>query len=626
MSLPFVASFKVAQSRERSDGAIQVLKTTPSISQAPEVFSAILLGAALVGIQVLIGGTRLLFSLPAYGLLAVIGGLALFSLRSATSRPDQLCLASSAIFFGYVIARALFSPVSYLARDDLYSVLGGLIVYIFVACLFTGTKPRYWLIVVLLGVAMVHVVIGAIQFRNGNNFMPISWLQRFDYERRASGFYICPNHLAGMLEVLGIFGLSLVCWSRWPTWAKLVVGYAVAVCYLGIALTGSRGGYLSAVASLLVFAFLSLIVLRQTSAVLFWRVGGLTFVAAVLLCLATVFLIQKSDFLTGRAQNVFEKENMRIDLWQAALQQWKLDPIVGTGSGTYRFYGRQFRTERMQVDPIQVHNDYLHLLAEYGLLGAGGFLLFLGCHLRRGWKEFQRLGPKRVGVSLRLPSDGLALNIGAIAAVVAYIVHSIFDFNLHIPANVLLLALVFGVLANAGIARGQNPPPITTSLFLWRLALPGLGVIVAIQCARLLPGEYFAERSRTALRDYHPTAAIHFALRGLGWEQNNPDLYLYLGRARMLQGESMIAPEAAASYYRAALTAFEAARSLVPRDETLVLQVAFAHDALSRFTEAEWMYDQALALDPKSIHTQKYYEAHLERWRKAGTAPPGLTK
>ena len=106
------------------------------------------------------------------------------------------------------------------------------------------------ILVALIVVALVQVGIGAVQFRSGNNFMLIPFLQRFDYGRRASGFYVCPNHFAGLLEVIGIFCVSLVCWSRWPLWAKLLVGYAGLVCYVGLALTGSRGGYLGASVSL----------------------------------------------------------------------------------------------------------------------------------------------------------------------------------------------------------------------------------------------------------------------------------------------------------------------------------------------------------------------------------------
>lgn len=597
-----------------------------SVARFTEFLAVVLLIVALASIQVLIGGTRLLFSFPSYGLLAGVGILALFSLLQRKPKPHALCLTSAGIFFGYILWRALISPVPYLARADVYSVLGGLVVYLVIACVVTEAKPRMWIIVSLLLLAMVHVGIGAIQFRDGRNFMPISFLQRFDYGRRASGFYICPNHLAGLLEVLGVFGLSIVCWSRWPTWGKLLIGYAVAVCYVGIALSASRGGYLSVGASLLIFGCLSFAILWNTSSALFWRVGGASIVIAVLVLTSAVLLIGKSDFLSGRAQNVFEKTNMRVDLWQGAIQQWRLSPLLGTGSGTYLFYGRLFRTDRVQVDPVEVHNDYLHLLAEYGLAGAAGFILFLVFHLRAGFADFQRLGPKRVRVSTRPLSNGLALNLGAISAVAAYMVHSIFDFNLHIPANVLLMAFVFGILTNSGMHKEGSPSDLTLTMIFGRLALPALGVILALQCFRLLPAEYYTERSRTALRDYRPASSIFYALKGLAQERYNPFLYLYLGRARMLQGSSMRDSRAQESFYLAALTAFEAARALAPRDETFVLELAFAYDALGRFAEAEWKYQEAIALDPKSISVKKYYDGHVTRWGSAGITPPTDSK
>jgi O-antigen ligase len=596
------------------------VKKTALTSRAAEVCSAILVAAAFATIQVLIGGTRLLFSLPAYGLLALAGLLTFFALRSPKPEADQFCLASAALFFGYILARAYFSPVAYLARPDIYSVLGGLLVYFFVACVFTSPKQRMLLLLFLLAVGMVHVFIGAIQFRNGKNFMLIPFLQRYDYGPRASGFYVCPNHLAGLLEVLGVFGLSIACWSRASAWVKLLTAYAVSICYLGFALTGSRGGYLSATASLVLFAALSLMVLRRTSGHLFWRVGGPSIVIAVMISLAVAFFIHKSDYLSGRAQNIFEKTNLRVELWKAAVQQWSLQPLFGTGSGTYLFYGRQFRTERMQLDPIYVHNDYLHLLAEYGLIGGVLFVVFLGSHLRNGWKDFQRLGPGRVAVSSRLFSNGMALQLGAIAAICAYIIHSLVDFNLHIPANVLLLALVFGILANAGTQREINPALPRRPVIGWRLLLPAIGLIVVIQCARLLPGEYFTERARTALRDNHLEESIVFAQRGLTHEQQNPNLYDYFGSARTEQADSMSDTGARASMYEAAIGAFQNARALAPQDSLLAIELGSVYDALGRFTEAEWIWDEALALDPRSTSLKSAYEAHLKQWRNAGTS------
>ena len=579
-----------------------------------EICSVVLLTAGLIVMQALIGGTRLVFGFPSYGLIALAGIVGVFASQKRTPRADQVCLWTSAIFFSYIVLRALTSPAPYVARYDLYSVLGGLIVYGLVATVTTRASTRLMVLAVLLFCGMAHVVVGGLQFRDGNNFMLIPFLQRVDYGRRASGFYVCPNHLAGLLEVLGIFGLSMVCWSRWAVWAKLLIGYAAGVCYVGLVLTGSRGGYLSTTASLLLFFLLSLYVLAKAGRSLAWRIGGAGAVAAVVIAAVVTLFVQKSDFLTGRAQTVFEKTNMRVDLWQAALEQWKLSPIIGTGSQTYIYYGRKFRTDRVQADPIHVHNDYLQLLCDYGVLGVAGFLIFLVAHSYNGWRSFQQLGPRRVAGSRRLLSNGLALNMGALCALVAYVVHSAFDFNLHIPANVLLLAFVFGVLANGGVPRET-----TETRFAWpsawpRAAIFALSIVGIIQCVRLLPAEYFAERARVSLRDERPDEAAAFALRGIERERQNPNLFFYLGRARVTQGSMLEDPNKRVSLGEAGLDAFLSARSLAPLDIGPVLDLALTFDALGRFSEAEWMYGVALGLDPKAVAVREYYQAHLDRW------------
>lgn len=596
------------------------------VRRGAEVSAALLLALALAGMQVLIGGTRLVFSLPIYGLLAVVAFLSLFSLRKKLS-PDRICLFSAAIFFGYVLVRAWFSLVPYQARADIFSVLGGLVVYLFTGIIFTSAKGRIRLLVFLVLLALGQVLIGAIQFRDDNNFMLIPFLQRFDYGRRASGFYVCPNHFAGLVEVLGIFCLSLVFWSRWPVWAKVLVGYAGTMCYVGLALTGSRGGYVSAAFSLVVFVGMTLLVLRKAGGAIFWRTALFGAVLGLLLAAALFFGFKNSRYLSGRAQNVFDTKNMRVDLWQAAVAEWKLQPFIGTGSGTYLYYGRRFRTARVQLDPVEVHNDYLHLLCEYGLVGELTFLLFLGAHLRRGWQSFLRLGPRRIAVSLRLPSNSLALNLGAMGAIAALLVHSFFDFNLHIPANVLLLAFVFGILANDGAEREEKRDSPTRH-FLWsRIAMALLGILLGWACWRYLPAAYFAERARVALRDEQHVAAMAWANKAISRDRENPETWFYLGESRVRRAEIMPSAEAKASFERAAISPFEHALALAPNDETFLIALGRVYDSLGRYPEAEWMFGRALAWDPKSDVVKKSYAAHLAVWKTgkpAATAPEKL--
>jgi O-antigen ligase len=586
----------------------------PSVAKRAEILALILTGAALGLIQILIGGTRLIFSFPAYALLATVGLLTVCSLREPKRRSSELCLLSSAIFFGYILLRAFFSPVTYLARPDTYSVLAGLVVYSFIASVCTSARARTYLIFFLLSIAVVHVVIGAIQFRDGTNFMLIPSLERFDYGQRASGFYVCPNHLAGLLEVLAIFCVSLVCWSRLPHWSKLLIGYVGAVCFFGIVMTGSRGGFASTVAGLAVFAGLSLIVLRPARR-RFWCAGGVGALAALAVASSLLFLVHRSDVLLQRAQVMSDSAQLRLDLWHAAIQQWKVQPWIGTGSGTYLYYGRLFRVDRMQQDPIDAHNDYLHLLAEYGLVGGVLFVLFLSAHLRNGWKDFRRLGPKCVSDVTGLLSNTLALNLGALASVAAYMVHSFVDFNLHIPANVLLLAFVFGILANAGVRPETKDSPAPSSIPGWRLLLPILGMILAVQSYRLLPGEYFGERARTAVRDEQTDTAIAFASRGLTSEKENPNLYQYLASALFARCDEISNSQDRVQCSQAPLSALEKARALAPQDRVILVQLALAYDAVGRYPEGEWAFYEAQKWDPRSTYLNQIYKFHLSQWQ-----------
>jgi hypothetical protein len=69
---------------------------------------------------------------------------------------------------------------------------------------------------------------------------------------------------------------------------KLLTGYAARICYVGVILTRSRGGYLSAAASLVVFGMFNLDILRAAGSTLLVRIRGPVLIAGVL-ALTVVF-------------------------------------------------------------------------------------------------------------------------------------------------------------------------------------------------------------------------------------------------------------------------------------------------------------------------------------------------
>jgi O-antigen ligase len=574
---------------------------------------------SLILIDVLSGGTWLAHAIPSYGAIALVALLTVFSKRTTDGSAAIPCLITTGLFIGYVLLRTIFSPVEYLARPDLFMVIAVLIVYLLTGLYFTTRQRRIWVIGALMLVAAVHVGIGLVQFKNGRNFMPLSFLQRPDYGSRASGFYICPNHLAGFLEVVVMLGLGLTCWSRLRPWLKMVFGYFSLIALFGLLITGSRGGYLSTIFGLLVFGILSLAVLRRRARKIPWRLSAAGVVIAVILAGVAGGFIMRNEYLRSRTETIYEPENIRMRLWPGAIRQFGQNPTFGTGSRTYLYYGRFFRPSDIDRDPEFPHNDYLQLLAEFGVIGAGLFLLFLPTHIWTGFKSFQGLTQRDSSTSIT--SNSLALNIGALSAVATYVIHSIFDFNLHIPGNALLLAFVFGILASPSGKR-SSVPARKTSRFGWygRLALPALGVWLAIAALPTLPAEYYAQRAQLAVTDEHYPDAIKYATEAIRWDKTNYDAFRYLGWAQTELADNPSQESERDGLHRDALVSFTKAVALFPQDRWLLLEMGWALDGLQQFDQADGYFRKAIAWDPNSAQVRFYYGAHLEAAGKVNAA------
>ena len=387
------------------------------------------------------------------------------------------------------------------------------------------------------------------------------------------------------------------------------MAYTSLVGFAGVLITGSRGGYASSAFCIVFFCIVSIVVVKIAFPERFVRITAII-LAFLLLVSILLPVVVTSRLVRSRAASVFEK-NMRLQLWQAALPEIKLAPLFGTGSGTYLYYGRKFRDPGVQRDPVRVHNDYLDLIAEYGILGGAGFLIFFGIHIWNGFHTFRWLVVKRMQFSADWRSNSLALNIGCMSAVAAYVVHSVVDFNLHIPANSMLMAFVFGVIANPGLETFQAKRPSLVLNRIFQFSLPVLGAAILYAGIPKIPGEYYAEKARVALRDKNFAVSVLNAKAGIAREQKNPDLYYYLGEARRNMGDALPAPMDA-TFYRLASEAFKQGLQLFPEDERFLLIEGWTLDSLGECDEAEKYYEQAMKWDPNSEQVQETYKTHLK--------------
>ncbi len=596
---------------------------------------AALFASAFVFIQCYISGTRLAFSLPAYGVLAAAAILSGFVSKNETQRVSGGCWGGTIIFFAFLLVRGFFSPVEYLARADFYMILGCLVVYGLTVRNFARAEIRGAILAVFLILAVVEVMVGAIQFAHADSWMPFGLL-RGGGQDRASGTFISSIHFAGYLEAVAPFALGMAFWgARNIALRVLLIGVAV-VCYCGVAISGSRGGWLSSLFSLLVFLALSLDLIRRTNRSKLDTALYCSALGALLLPLGAYLLMGQSAMMhrrMGELANIGEvmrpdsKYDARIYNWQAALDQWRVQPLLGTGAGTHLYYGRQFRRPQLQADPEHAHSDYLELLAEYGLVGALGMAAFLAAHLRKGIRSYRELAAHR-SEEIYQPTYALGIHVGALAAVSAYLAHSVVDFNLHLPGNALLFAFIFGILASPG------PPPserLDTSIpeenaRHWsQLLLPALGLWLAISGAPKLRAEIFCEKARVAVRDGRLKEAVAFANRALESEQRNPFLFHHLGDAHRLLAEHESRNIRKATL-DAAEQAYRAGIALFPQDEDLWVRLGQTLDALAKYADARKAYEQAIALDPNLGILHAYYAHHLRITGREAEADAALAR
>ena len=590
-------------------------------------FSLALFIFALLLMQVLIGGAGLVFSLPASIILALAGVLLVFVRREEFRNSMSLATGLSALLLGgYVIARSQFSPVVYLARWDLFLTLGALVAYLVTSHYFVRARDRLIVLSLLLALAVAHVLIGGIQFKQADEYMLVPGIIRSKWEWRASGFYIYPNHLAGLLEMLGLMSLSLCCWGRVTTGARILAGYCTLMCIAGIAITGSRGGYLSTVFGLLVFCALSVWVVRRIRPDKTWPVLVAALFGLAVLVGGAVFVMVRSESMSARLAQVYDPTNMRLQMWEAALKQFRLEPLTGTGSGTYLYYARQFRAPSVQADPIFVHNDYLHLLAEYGVIGAALGFVFLLLHLAAGCSGVKKIVNVKMQPDWRTSSNELALVIGALSGFSALLLHSLVDFNFHLPGNVLPGAFLLGILASPSAdIRGAGDAPRPGNGWLPWMA-PAVSLALLILAIPLMPGEYYGELARRAVRDEHYDEGRRLAERALTYERKNPNLWFHLAEARHYLTLGADDPVGRVALHEQAAEAYEEALKLFPRDTRLLLKLGQTLDLAGRFEDAEAIYQRAIEGDPNFGNVYAYYGLHFKLQRRFDLAEENFRK
>ena len=122
-------------------------------------------------------------------------------------------------------------------------------------------------------------------------------------------------------------------------------------------------------------------------------------------------------------------------------------PLFGTGQGTFIYIYPFFDKERTSGLVEHAHNDYVEILAENGLISGGSLILLV----------FGTLGYVALCWGRRRDYFVRWIGLGCLLGVVAILFHSMTDFNLHIPANVVYFVTIYALALNTVRMKKEIP-------------------------------------------------------------------------------------------------------------------------------------------------------------------------
>ena len=522
-------------------------------------------------------------------------------------------------FAALAIGRYLTADIEYVARLEMIQVL--MYAFLFFAIVNNLYRQESVQIVsfTLIFLAMGISCYAIYQFLTHSNRV---WDYVSPYLGRASGTYISPNNFAGFLDMLLPLATACVLVGRMKPVVRILLGYSALAMLAGMAVTFSRGGWVAVVVALLVL--LGTLIFHRNHRLpalllLFVLAGGGTI-------FVTNYLSKTLSYMhrVGTPGQTAELDlAIRLDIWTAAEQMWRDHFWWGVGPAHYDYRFREYRPENVQMSPDRVHNDYLNLLADWG--AAGGIIVLagmvtFGAGLRKTWK-YVRPAENDFGRGM---SNRFAFFLGASAGLLALAVHSMVDFNLHIPANAILGVTLLALLSsNLRFATERHwlgarlPVKMIATLAL----VAGVAYLSCQGWRRGHEAVWLARAEQSPNFSTQQAAALNTAFE---FEPMNFETAYNIGEC--FRTQSFDGGQNYETLAKTAMQWYVLGMKLNPHDGYNYLRYGMCLDWLEKHDEAGPYFNRADALDPNGYYTEANIGWHYVQAGNYAAARPWLER
>ncbi|MBI5076267.1 MAG: O-antigen ligase family protein [Nitrospirae bacterium] len=335
----------------------------------------------------------------------------------------------------YSISGMQFMPLSfdpYLTMHELLKAAAFFMVFFISSIIFRNRERLTKMIIMLTVFGFCLAVFAIVQKATWND--KLYWFRELTAGGTPFGPFVNRNHFAGFIGMLVPLGLGYTL-TRESREKLVFFGFLTVIMSLSLFFSLSRGGIVSFFASMALFSILIVIARVQTKKM--WAV------AAFLIVIAAYLVYLGIDPVINRFYETDITKEQRVIVWQSTLSGFRDFWLTGTGLGTFIDTFHLYSPAPLQSIYDHAHNDYLEYMLETGTIGIALLLTFAGLLLYPFAKADFR-GKRGM------------IRIAVISSVFSIMMHSIFDFNLHILSNMLLFAVVLGMLSSLSISAEEK--------------------------------------------------------------------------------------------------------------------------------------------------------------------------
>lgn len=210
-----------------------------------------------------------------------------------------------------------------------------------------------------------------------------------------------------------------------------------------------------AVTLFLTFSRASFAAFALFMAIFLWQTARRFFSIAVLIITVLLFYCLNVSVSSGGFNELMVLIlNGRVELWEIGFKLFLQDPYLGIGAGGWSF---------ISGETLPIHNTYLQIAVELGILGLLTYLFSMVLFLRS-------LGAARVRSARSCPEHALLSGLYALS--IGVFVHQLFESHLYygLPLYLVYLIIIFPLALEQGFSLHLRPA--FSPLRLSKLVLP----------------------------------------------------------------------------------------------------------------------------------------------------------